>query len=75
MSQSDTEAKNILESERVCSRHFVSGKPAATWYKRNIDWVPTLNLSKKDYKENEQKNNNRGLQKKGLKEQKNAESA
>lgn len=55
MSWGDTDEKNILESERVCSRHFVSGKAAATWDKHNIDWVPTLNLGKKDYKEDEQK--------------------
>ena len=33
-----------LQNERVCSRHFVSGKPAQSWDKFNIDWVPTLNL-------------------------------
>ena len=55
VSRGDTEAKNILESERVCGRHFVSGKPAATWDKHNIDWVPTLNLGKKEYKDNERK--------------------
>ena len=55
MSQGDAEAKNILESERVCSGHFVSGKPAATWDKHNIDWVPTLILGKKEYTENEWK--------------------
>jgi len=27
----DTAEKNILESERVCDRHFVLGKPADTW--------------------------------------------
>ena len=55
MSRGDTEAKNILESERVCGCHFVSGKPAAPWDKHNIDWVPTLNLGKKEYKESERK--------------------
>ncbi|XP_020911922.1 uncharacterized protein LOC110249682 [Exaiptasia diaphana] len=34
----------ILRNDRVCSRHFVSGRPAASWHKFNIDWVPTLNL-------------------------------
>ena len=33
-----------LQNERVCSRPFVSGKPAQSWDKFNIDWVPTLNL-------------------------------
>ena len=55
VSRGDTEAKNILESERVCGCHFVSGKPAAPWDKHNIDWVPTLNLGKKEYKESERK--------------------
>ena len=55
VSRGDTETKNILDSERVCSRHFVSGKPSATWDKHNTDWVPTLNLGKKEYKESEQK--------------------
>ena len=32
------------QNERVCSRPFVSGKPAQSWDKFNIDWVPTLNL-------------------------------
>lgn len=34
----------ILNSDRVCSRHFVSGCPAKSWNVYNIDWVPTLNL-------------------------------
>ena len=33
-----------LQNERVCRRHFVSGKPAQLWDKSNIDWVPTVNL-------------------------------
>ena len=40
----DTAEKNILESERVCDSHLVSGKPAASWDRYKIDWVPTLNL-------------------------------
>ena len=55
MSQGDTKAKNIFESEHVCGCHFVSGKPAAPWDKHNIDWVSTLNLGKKEYKESERK--------------------
>ena len=52
------EEKDILESERVCDRHFVAGKAAATWDKHNISWVPTLNLGKRVYKGNEQKEQN-----------------
>lgn len=33
-----------LESDRVCSKHFVSQQPAKDWDRHNIDWVPTLNL-------------------------------
>jgi len=50
-SRGDTVEKNILE--RDC--HFVSGKPAATCDKHNIDWVPSLNLGKMEFKGDEQK--------------------
>jgi len=70
MSRGDAEAKNILESERVCSGHFVSGKPAATWDKHNINWVPTLILGKKEYMENERKEEQQKAE-----EQKNARNA
>ena len=33
-----------MENDRVCSCHFVSGKPASNWDKFNVDWVPILNL-------------------------------
>lgn len=55
VSRDDVKSKNILDSERVCGLHFVSGKPAPTWDKHNIDWVPTLNLGKKEYRDQEQK--------------------
>ena len=42
----DLKAKNILKTKRVCSRHFVSGKPVAGWDRFNVDWVPTLNVTK-----------------------------
>ena len=31
-------------NDRVCGRHFVSGKAAKSWDRFNTDWVPTLNL-------------------------------
>ena len=34
----------ILESDRVCSKHFVSGEPAKDWVRFNVDWFPTLCL-------------------------------
>lgn len=42
------EIERHLKSERVCDRHFVSGKPALLWDRYNVDWKPTLNLEKKD---------------------------
>ena len=35
---------DILENDRVCGRHFVSGKAAKSWDRFNVDWVPTLCL-------------------------------
>ena len=49
ISRGDTASKNVLTSERVCGKHFVSGKPALSWDKHNVDWVPTLQLGKKNY--------------------------
>ena len=45
-----------MENDRVCSSHFVSGKPASNWDKFNVDWVPTLNLghNKNDIKPKDQ---------------------
>lgn len=49
ISRGDTEEKQVLESERVCGKHFVSGKPAPYWNRYHDDWIPTLNLGKKKY--------------------------
>ena len=49
ISRGDTEEKQVLESERVCGKHFVSGKPAPYWNRYHEDWIPTLNLGKKKY--------------------------
>ena len=35
---------DILENDRDCGRHFVSGKAAKGWDRFNVDWVPTLCL-------------------------------
>ena len=35
---------SILENDRDCSKHFVSGEPAKDWYRFNVDWLPTLCL-------------------------------
>ncbi len=34
----------ILENNRICSRHFVSGKPAYLHHQSNPDWLPSLYL-------------------------------
>lgn len=34
--------KSVLQTESVCSRHFVSGRPAANWDRFHVDWVPTM---------------------------------
>ena len=39
--------EEILENDRVCEKHFVSGRAAKSWDKYNIDWVPTLFLGHK----------------------------
>ncbi|XP_048587471.1 uncharacterized protein LOC125570212 [Nematostella vectensis] len=51
ISRGDTETKRILDSERVCGLHFVTGKAAASWDRYHIDWVPTLNLGKPQAKQ------------------------
>ncbi|XP_045472343.1 uncharacterized protein LOC123679046 [Harmonia axyridis] len=33
-----------IKYQRVCSRHFITGKPAALMDETNIDWVPTQNM-------------------------------
>ena len=33
-----------IENGRICSRHFISGKPADLYDHLNPDWLPTLNL-------------------------------
>lgn len=49
-SRDDTKTKRVLDSERVCGHHFVSGKAAKYGDAFNFDWVPTLNLGKKQSK-------------------------
>ena len=40
----DDLTEDILENDRVCGRHFVSGNAAKSWDRCNVDWVPTLCL-------------------------------
>ena len=61
MSRGDTEVKNVLESERICGHHFVPGRLSADWDKHNVDWVPTLNLGKKNSRKAKRKTRNRSL--------------
>ena len=43
----DDLTEEILENDRVCEKHFVSGRAAKSWDKFNTDWVPTLLLRHK----------------------------
>ena len=43
----DDLTEEILENDRVCEKHFVSGRATKSWDKYNIDWVPTLLLGLK----------------------------
>ena len=38
----DDLTESILATDRVCSKHFVSGRAARDWDRCNVDWVPTL---------------------------------
>ena len=51
ISRDDITSKDVLSNERVCGRHFVSGQSAKPWDKYNVDWVPTLNLGKTKYQQ------------------------
>ena len=42
--------ERLINSERVCGKYFVSGKPAPYWHKHDVNWVPTLQLTKKKYR-------------------------
>jgi len=44
ISREDLDVK-ALGKYRVCSCHFVTGKPAALKYDTNVDWLPTINLA------------------------------
>lgn len=36
--------EKIIANDRICSRHFLSGKPASLLDDNSPDWLPTLNL-------------------------------
>ncbi|XP_046632246.1 uncharacterized protein LOC124311917 isoform X2 [Daphnia pulicaria] len=38
--------KDVTQYSRVCSEHFVSGKPSYRWLTPDVDWAPSLNLEK-----------------------------
>ena len=48
VSRGDSTEKSILETERDCGRHFHQGQPAKDFDQFNRDWVPSLNLGKKE---------------------------
>ena len=45
--------EKILANDRICSRHFLSGKPAALEDDTNPDWLPSLNLGHSKISENQ----------------------
>ena len=36
--------EKIISNDRICSRHFLSGKPACLMNETSPDWLPTLHL-------------------------------
>ncbi len=36
--------EKILANDRICSRHFITGKPASLLDEISPDWLPTLHL-------------------------------
>ena len=56
VSRGDATNKRVLESERVCSKHFVFGEPAPDWDQFHVDWIPTVALGKKKYVEKDHEN-------------------
>jgi len=40
-----------LDKYRICSKHFVSGRPAKRTDETNIDWLPTLHMGHKKRKQ------------------------
>ncbi len=36
--------ESVLSNDRICSRHFLSGKPAELYDVNNLEWLPTLHL-------------------------------
>jgi len=44
ISREGLEDSRVLEDNRICSRHFISGKPAYLYDEANPDWLPTLHL-------------------------------
>ena len=56
MSRDYATNKRVLESERICSKHFVFGETAPNWDQFHVDWVPTVALGKKKYVEKDHEN-------------------
>ena len=49
ISREGLEDSRVLEDNRICSRHFISGKPAYLYDEANPDWLPTLHLGHLHY--------------------------
>lgn len=56
VSRGDATNKRVLQSEQVCSKHFVFGQPVPDWDQFHVDWVQPVALGKKKYVEKEHEN-------------------
>ena len=54
----------VLENDRICSRHFISEKPAYLYDEANPDWLPTLHLGHAKKKANSSKKSAERLERK-----------
>ena len=60
--------KTILENDRICSRHFISGKPAYLHDQVNPDWLPSLHLGHSKKAEPRRENTERWERRKARRE-------
>ncbi len=64
----DSLKKTILEKDKICSKHFVSGKPAFLCDGTNPDWLPSLLLGHRKNAEPGRENSERWERRKARRE-------
>ncbi|XP_034041885.1 uncharacterized protein LOC117524223 [Thalassophryne amazonica] len=47
IARSDLTSESSLANLRICSDHFIKGKPAGLYYHTHPDWAPSVNLGHK----------------------------